>query len=401
MSRIYLDHNATTPVSGEILATLPRIAEAFGNPSSIHWSGREPKALLRESRLNVAKAIGAQASEIVFTSGATEATNTIVKSVFEAFLKTPRQIYITTRVEHPSVRECFNYLQSKGAQVHFLEVNLDGQLDMEFLERLLSQSAGKLALVSIMAANNETGVIFPIPQISKWVHAAGGLMHSDCVQAFGKVPVSVLEMGLDYASFSGHKIYSLKGAGFAFVKRGAPWIPLLHGGAQERHRRGGTENTLSIWSLGFMAERLEKGLSLQGQIAGLRDYFEHKICSRISGISVTGSKAPRLANTSSLIIEGVDGESLLMNLDLKGVAVSTGAACASGNPEPSPVLLAMGLTRIQAQSSLRVSLGWHTTQEEIDEFLEILVSVVHRLRTLQTEFNSRHQDQNMSAGDLL
>jgi cysteine desulfurase len=387
MKRIYLDHNATTPLDPLVLSGLPAMAQCFGNPSSIHWSGREPKALIREARQNLAKGLGVSPMELVFTSGATEASNSVIESVFNQFKNTDRNVYVTSQVEHPSVRESFLYIQSQGAEVHFLSVSREGVLDMESLQKILNECASsqkKLALVSVMFANNETGTVFPISRISSLVHQAGGLMHSDCVQALGKISFDMMSLGLDYASFSAHKMYALKGIGALYIKRGSPYSPLLRGGAQERHRRGGTENTLGIWSFGLMASRLSEVAFFCEKMQSLRDEMEEKIKTRIEGVRITAGESLRLPNTSSMTIEGVDGETLLMNLDIKGVAVSTGAACSSGSPEPSPVLLAMGLSRLEAQSSLRLSLGWESTAAEIEQFVQILESVVQRLRNLNS-----------------
>ena len=383
MKRIYLDHNATTPLAPEILAALPQAAMSFGNPSSIHWSGREPKAFLREARQKLATSLGVQATEIVFTSGATEASNALLKSLFASQKKLSKTICITSSVEHPAVRETVSTLQSQGAQIYTLKVNRQGVLDVGTLWDLLETYRNKIAFVSVMLANNETGHLFPLAEIAQRAHAAGAYVHSDCVQGLGKVEINLKTLDIDCASFSAHKVYALKGVGALYIKRGVPFEPLLHGGGQERHRRGGTENTLGIWSFGLMAQKIPDLIQMQKEIQRLRDSFESQVQSMISGVRITGVESPRLPNTSSLVIDGVDGETLLINLDIKGIAVSTGAACTSGNPEPSPVLLAMGLDRSEAQSSLRVSLGMNTTAEEMKEFLETLSRTVLRLRSLQ------------------
>jgi cysteine desulfurase len=380
---IYFDHNATTPVSTKVLARLHEAVALWGNPSSIHWAGQQTKTLLRVARQNVATALGVSPLEIIFTNGGSESNNTVIKGLFHQFKNSDRNEYITSTVEHPSVINAFRWLETQGAVVHFLNVDSQGQIDLETYKKLLSP---KTVLVSVMAANNETGVLFPIDEMVTLAHQAGAKFHSDCVQMFGKLPLNLRSLNVDFASISAHKFYSLKGAGILYSKKGNEVTPLIHGGGQERHRRGGTENTLGIFSLGVMAGEAAK-VSVQAfETMKLRDHLEKRILSEISQVTVTHAQAPRLPNTSSFVLDGVDGETLLMSLDVKGFAVSTGAACSSGSPEPSPGLLAMGLTRRQAQNSLRVSLGWENTLEEVDDFVDVLISVVERLRELNPEY---------------
>lgn len=386
--RIYLDHNATTPVSDDVRNHLLEWVEQWGNPSSIHGSGRGPKTLLRESREKIAKFIGATPLELIFTAGGSEANNLAVKGVFESFQNATalarsgagfRNHYLFSRVEHPSLIRSAEYLRSRGAKVDFVSVGRDGKIDLNEYGRLLSSD---VALVSVMMANNETGHLFPIREMAEMAHAHGALFHSDCVQALGKIPVDVRELGVDLASFAGHKFYSLKGAGVLYSRRGVTLESLIHGGGQERHRRGGTENALAIAALGLMCEKKDV-ITLRGDdMRVLRDHFEARVLKEIPFTMITGPGAPRLPNTSSLVIPGVDGEMMLMNLDIKGFSVSTGAACSSGSPEPSPVLLAMGLSRTEAQSSLRVGLGWSTTLQQIDSFTDALVEVIEHLRMI-------------------
>lgn len=372
----YFDFNSTTPVHELVKSAVVQNWDAWGNPSSIHWASRLPKLLIREARQNLAKALGTNPLQLIFTSGGTEANNTIIKSVF---LQSQRTEYITSQVEHPSVLKTFQYLQSQGAVVHFLPVNRKGFIDLEKYQSLLSE---RTALVSIMLANNETGNIFPIKQMAMMAHQAGALFHSDCVQGLGKIALNLEELGVDFASFSAHKFYSLKGCGLLYQRKGSPLEPLLIGGAQERYRRGGTENVLAIHAFGVMSSQLSLVNEKNEQIKALRDHLEESILREIPQVQITGKDADRLPNTSSLVIAGVDGETLLMSLDLKGFAVSTGAACASGNPEPSPTLLAMGLEKQEAQSSLRVSLGWTTTLDEVNLFTQTLKETVNRLRDI-------------------
>lgn len=384
--RIYLDHNATTPPLRSVVENLPRWANQWGNPSSIHCSGRGPKALLRDSRAAVAKALNCHPLEIIFTSGGSESNNLVIKGFFESNVDPARNEYITSQIEHPSVMKSFEFLQERGAIVHCVPVDREGRFDLDVFKKYLSE---KTALVSIMMANNETGSLMPIKKLVKLTHAMGAKFHTDGVQALGKIPVDLQALGVDYASFASHKVYALKGAGVVYAKKGARLKSLIAGGAQERSRRAGTENILSIAALGHVAGLLTREfIADKYQMGRLRDDMEEQIQKRITGVKVTGAGVARLPNTSSLLIEGIDGESLLMNLDIEGVSVSTGAACSSGSPEPSPVLLAMGLSRNEAQRSLRLSLGWDTTAEEIERFLTILTNVIDRLRTFRRESES-------------
>lgn len=378
---IYLDHNATTPIANEIHEQLPRLLEAWGNPSSIHAASREPKQILRETRKIVAAFLKCSPLELIFNSGGSESNSTVLKSVWEE-LGATRPHFLISAVEHPSLMRTAEWLTAHGAIVEKVPVRRNGSLDLEFLKSRLSE---KTALVSVMAANNETGNLFPIKDIAALAHAKGALMHTDAVQMLGKLPIDLEDWGVDYASFSAHKFYALKGTGVLFVRKGRPYQPLIHGGGQERHRRGGTENVLGIAALGIAAGRKDLISTQAERISRLRDHFEARVLEEIGDVSLTAAESPRLPNTSSLVLKGVDGETLLMNLDLRGFAVSTGAACSSGSPEPSPVLLTMGLSRDEAQSSLRVSLGWGTSLEDVDAFVEALKQVVFRLRSLDEE----------------
>lgn len=390
----YFDHNATTPVCREVLQALPELSEAWGNASSIHWGGRQPKNILREARKAVAEAVVASPLEIVFTSGGSEANNMVLKGLFDYYQTAPfltpeqrgRRHYMCSQVEHPAVIKTMEHLKALGARVDFIPVNRRGEIDLDFYEAHLSSET---ALVSVMLANNETGTLFPVKKMAEMAHAKGALFHTDAVQAFGKIPVNLHDLNVDFASFSGHKFYSLKGSGFLYSKKGSHLSPLIHGGGQERHRRGGTENILGIGALGLVAQRASMIADKARAMANLRDHMEARILEEISDVTITAGESPRLPNTSSLVLKGADGETMLMSLDIKGYAVSTGAACSSGNPEPSPVLLAMGLSRAEAQNSLRVSLGWDSTLEQVDGFIEALKTVVARLRTLNENEGER------------
>ncbi len=392
LSKVYFDYNATAPLSDEVLSALPEIAQVWGNPSSVHWAGRGPKSVLREARRYVSKALGEVSPlEIIFTSGGTEANVTVIRGVYEKCLLAKsiqeplfgRNEFITTQVEHPSVLKSFAWIEEKtqrgeeGFKVHYIPVNRSGDLDMEKFSQVLSQ---KTALVSVMMANNETGTIFPIQKLAKMSHEVGAYFHTDGVQALGKISFSLPKLDVDYASFSAHKIGGLKGTGVLYARKGSPIEPLM-GGSQERHRRGGTENVLGIWAMGEVVQSFFQESHYE-KLLHLRNHFDFRIKSEIPQVSITAEGSARLPNTSNIVIPQVDGEVLMMNLDLLGYAVSTGAACSSGSQEPSPVLTSMGLTRCEAQSSLRVSFGWKTTLNEIDRFINSLKEVVNRLREL-------------------
>lgn len=389
-SLVYLDHNATTRPDAELLKKLAALIERgelpWGNPSSIHLMSRDSKNILRETRKTFAEIFKCHPAEVIFNSGASEGNNTVLKSVWQV-LGSQKNEFLISSVEHPSVVKTMDYLAGLGAVVKYIPVNRQGQLDLDFIKNNISE---KTALVSVMFANNETGTLFPIKQISEILKPLHILFHVDCVQALGKEPVDLQELQIDYATFSAHKFYGLKGSGALFVRKGSPYVNLIHGGGQERGRRGGTENILALWSFQQMLPQVPAAAGHNSQMSSLRNYFENEIQKRIHGISITAKEGPRLSNTSSLVISDVDGETLLMSLDLKGYAISTGAACSSGNPEPSPVLLAMGLSRDEAQSSLRVSLGINTTRAEIDGFIATLVEVVERIRSLHAQGKVSH-----------
>lgn len=386
--QIYLDFNATTPLSSQVQDQLPELLKLWGNPSSIHLASRGPKAVLRESKRKLAEYLKCSPLEIIYNSGASEGNNTVLKSVWSAyrpqnsFSNPVKNEFIISSVEHPSMIKTAEYLKSEGAVIHFVPVSRSGEIDLNFIKQKINE---RTALVSVMYANNETGTVFPVSDIAKLTKAHGSLMHSDCVQAFGKTNFNTQGLGVDYLTLSAHKFYALKGCGVLFVRKGSPYINLVHGGGQERARRGGTENILGIASLNVMLDQLSLVSQKESELSDLRNYFEKTVKHKISHVSVTCENSKRLSNTSSLIIEGVDGETLLVSLDLRGFAVSTGAACSSGNPEPSPVLLAIGLTRAEAQNSLRVSFGWSTTKNQVDQFIETLVEVVARLREINQD----------------
>lgn len=370
---IYLDHNATTPVAAAVADSISEWLVSWGNPSSIHWAGRAPKALIRDARRSLGKLLNCEPLEIIFTAGGSESNNMALKGFRLNHL-------VCSEVEHPSIMKAAKFLAKNGVRVSYISVDKDGRIDLEAYKHILKD---KVDLVSVMYANNETGHIFPIEEMARLAHEVGALFHCDMVQALGKVKVDLKKLNVDMASFSGHKFYGLKGGGVLYVRKGVQLESLIHGGGQERHRRAGTENVLAIAAMGKMASYGTEVESRSEELGVLRQHLEQRLLKEIPGSEIHGRSQPRLPNTTSMHIPGVDGETLLMNLDMEGYAVSTGAACSSGNPEPSPVLLAMGFTREEAQSSLRLSLGWGTTKEQIDAFVESLKQVVERLRSFQ------------------
>jgi cysteine desulfurase len=382
-ARVCLGHNATTPPDARVLEKLSSWALDWGNPSSIHQAGRGPKTRIRESRDFIAKMIGSSSLEVIFTAGGSESNNTAVRGALQALRRKgdTRRHILTSALEHPSLRRVFDSLAVEGYEVELVPVDRSGRIQVSDVEARLRP--GETVFCSFMLVNNETGVIQPVKEIAKLAKAAGALVHTDAVQALGRIDVNVHDLGVDYASFAGHKFYALRGAGVLFVSRGAPLDPLIYGGGQERNRRGGTENTLAIASMGFMCSLNGEMQERSQKMRELRDLFEQRVLREIPESSITAGESPRIASTSSLLLPGTDGETLLMSLDMDGFAVSTGAACSSGSPEPSPVLLAMGLSRDEAQCSLRVGLGWSTTREEIELFIEALKKITTRLRGLR------------------
>ncbi|MDZ7372639.1 MAG: cysteine desulfurase NifS [candidate division KSB1 bacterium] len=380
MRRVYLDHNATTPVRQEVLeAMLPYFAERFGNASSVHGFGREARRALEDSREIVAKAINAEPSEVIFTGSGTEADNTAIKGIALALADKGRHI-VTSRVEHKAVLETCKFLEKQGFRVTYVPVDRTG---MVLPERVAEAIQDDTILVSVMHANNEVGTINPIARIGAICRERGVLFHTDAVQSFCKIPFDVREMNVDLASFSAHKIYGPKGVGALFVRRGIRFTPLLHGGEHERKRRAGTENVAGI--VGFaravqlaLAEREAEA----DRLTRLRDRLWEGIRRRIERVHLNGHPTERLPGTLNVSFEGAEGESILLSLDLKGVAASSGSACTSGSLLPSHVLEAMGVPPELAQSAVRFSLGRSNTEEDVDYTVEVLPEIVARLRQM-------------------
>jgi cysteine desulfurase len=369
VTRFYFDHNATTPVSPEVfLAMAPLMTELFGNASSIHQFGQQARGELDRARRSVASMLGAKAEEIVFTSGGTEADN---MAIFGA-----GGHVVTTTAEHPAVLEAAAHLPDAT----FVPVDVNGIVDPQAIVAAIRPTT---KLISVMHVNNELGVIQPVREIARIAHQAGILFHSDGVQAIGKIPVDVDELGVDLYSISAHKIYGPKGVGALYLRKGTDLRPLLYGGPHERKLRAGTENVAGAAGFGRAAEWVvEDSAAEVARQSGLRNRLEQGILAQVWSAHVNGAGASRVGNTSNIRFDGIDSEPLLIALDLKGFAVSSGSACSSGATEPSHVLAAIGLNREQARSSVRVSLGRSNTGEQIEALIEAVVQVVARLRKL-------------------
>ena len=375
MQHFYFDHNATSPVAPEVLRDLTdAMAEVYGNASSIHHFGQAAKRRLEAARRAVAERLGCTDREIVFTSGGTEADNLAVFGVARRPARSPRHV-ITTAVEHPAVLNACTQLEREGVEVTWLPVGLDGMVRVEDVRRALRPGT---TLISIMHANNETGVLQPIEEIAVLARKAAAIFHCDGVQVGGRLPVNVRELGVDLYSISGHKFGAPKGVGALYVRKGIELAALLHGGHHERDRRAGTENVSGAGALG-------KAVSLEfdwGALGELRGRLESGILNRVPGTCVNGSSENRVPNTSNVRFEGVEGEAMVIALDLRGFAVSSGSACSSGAVEPSHVLLAMGLAPEEARSSVRFSLGPGNTVEQVDDLIEAVTASAAHLRRI-------------------
>ena len=379
--RTYFDHNATTPVDPAVLELVVRVTrEEFGNASSVHHFGQRAKAVLDDARSAVARLMNAEPSEIVFTSGGTEADNFALRGVAEALEPTGRRHLIATTIEHEAVLVTLKALARRGWKTTLLPVDQSGIVAVEALAEALTDET---AIVSVMHANNEIGTVQPIAELASLAHARGALFHTDAVQSVGKLTLDVRALGADLASISAHKFYGPKGAGALFIKRGTRVAPILTGGKHERTRRAGTENVPGIAGLGKAAELAVQKLAVDGtRVGGLRDRLESAVLASIPGTAINGAREPRVPNTTNISFEGIEAESLLIALDLEGFAVSTGSACSSGTLEPSHVLRAMGLPAHRTQNSIRISLGTRNTDAEVDAFLAKLPAVVGKLRTV-------------------
>jgi cysteine desulfurase len=378
---VYLDYNATTPPAPEVTeAVAETMAARFGNASSVHRFGQQAKAVLDEARQRVAALLGGDPAEIVFTSGGTEADNLAIRGVADALAGTDRREIIVSAIEHEAVLTTVRALARKGWTATFLPVGADGIVSPATLRQAISD---RTALVSVMHANNEIGTVQPIAELARIAHEHGALMHTDAVQSAGKLDLDVKALDVDLAAISAHKFYGPKGVGALWVRRGRRLVQQMTGGRQERTRRAGTENVPGLVGMGVAAMLALRGAEPERRrLAALRDRLEQGILANVPGTCVNGAAEPRVANTTNVSFERVEAESLLIALDLEGIAVSTGSACSSGTLEPSHVLKAMGLGTVRAQSSLRFSLGAGTTDQDIDQVLAVLPRLVEKLRSL-------------------
>ncbi|MEC9486490.1 MAG: aminotransferase class V-fold PLP-dependent enzyme [Prosthecochloris sp.] len=387
--RIYLDNNATTPLHPEVKNEMVEAMEMFGNPSSMHAYGREARANVEHARRIVASFIGAHEDELVFVGSGSEANNTVL-SLFACAsnLCIPgfkaRQTIVTTRIEHPCVLETSQCLAHRGTTVRLLDVDRYGRVDMDQLKEFLTDDVG---LVSVMTANNEIGTVQDIAAISRMAHEAGALMHTDAVQAFGKLPLHVDDLGVDFLTMSAHKIYGPKGIGALYVRKGTPYCPFIRGGHQEKGRRAGTENTLGIMGLAKAVEMRAAEMEDEAvRLAGMKEVLRKGIEERIDDALFNGHPEHNMPNTLNVSFPGAEGEAILLYLDLEGIAVSTGSACASGSLDPSHVLLATGSDAERAHGSIRISMGRETTMEDIEYVLDVLPGVISKIRSMSTAY---------------
>ena len=384
MNRVYLDYNATTPVEPRVLeAMLPYFSGEFANASSIHTPGQQARAALETAREQVAALLGARPQEIVFTSGGTESDNHAIFGVVAAAAKTAPHI-ITTTIEHEAVLNACQALEKRGVAVTYLPVDREGLVSPDSVRHAIRRDT---VFISIMHANNELGTVQPIEEIGRIAKDRKVVLHSDAVQSVGKIPVAVNALNVDLLSLSGHKVYAPKGIGALYVRSGTRVQQLLYGGHHQRGFRPGTENVAGIVGLGAAAEVARNSLTADRErVAALRDRLECGLVERVPHIRLNAGNAPRTPNTTNIMFAGIEGEALVIALDLKGLSCSVGAACSSGAVEPSHVLTAIGLSREEARASLRFSLGRHTTEAEIDSALEVIPSAVAQLRQLSPTY---------------
>ncbi|MGE0040044.1 MAG: cysteine desulfurase family protein [Vicinamibacterales bacterium] len=383
MTRIYLDHNATTPVAPDALARMAEVlGRVWGNASSVHHFGQQAKAVLDDARAEVAALLHAEPAEIVFTGGGTEGDNLAIRGAAEALEPAGRRHLVASAIEHEAVLNTLRALARRGWRVTLVPVDDSGLVSPGAVAEAITDDT---ALVSVMHANNEIGTIQPIAEIAAIARARGALVHTDAVQSAGKIPVDVRALGVDLLSISAHKFYGPKGVGALWVRRGVRLVPYLTGGRQERNRRAGTENVPAIAGLGAAAALArEKMAGEASRQAALRDRLEAGLLARVPGATRNGAAHPRVPNTANLSFDRVESESLLIGLDLEGIAVSSGSACSSGTLEPSHVLKAMGLPHARTLGSLRFSLGTGTTEAEIDRVVDVMPRLVEKLRSLAT-----------------
>ena len=388
--QIYLDHNATTPLHPEVIKAMSDAMEVFGNPSSLHEFGRPAKQMIENAREKIGALVNSDPEDIVFVGSGSEANNTVL-SVMACQAGECRSCggsnieIITTSIEHPCVLETAKCLRERGIKVTFLEVDSFGKIDTD---KLVQSITDKTRLVSIMMANNEIGTIQDIKSIAEIVHAHGALFHTDAVQAVGKIPVDVKDLDVDFLTCSAHKIYGPKGIGALYIKKGVLFCPLVHGGHQEKGRRAGTENTIGIAGFGKAAEmRMLEMPDEEKRLRDLRDVLKKGIEDNVPDVQFNGHPTDCVPNTLNVSFDGIEGEAILLYLDLEGIAVSTGSACASGSLDPSHVLLATGMSMEHAHGSLRISLGRQNTIEDIEYVLEKLPNIVEKTRRMSTAYS--------------
>jgi cysteine desulfurase len=379
--RVYFDYNATTPLSPEVAESVVHATrELFGNASSVHHFGQQAKAALDDTRSAVAALVNADPSEVVFTSGGTESDNFAIRGAAEALEATGRRHLVASAIEHEAVLNTLKALARRGWKTTLVPVDETGVVSPDRVREVLTDDT---ALVSVMHANNEIGTIQPIAEIAAVAHERGALLHTDAVQSAGKIPVDVRALGIDLLALSAHKFNGPKGAGALWVKRGTRLLPLVTGGKHERNRRAGTENVPAVAGLGVAARQaIAKMASEATRVGALRDRLEDGILRQVPGTTINGLRGSRIPNTTNISFDRVEAESLLIALDLEGVAVSTGSACSSGTLEPSHVLRAMGFPAHRTQNSLRFSLGLFSTEEEVDRVVALLPGLVDKLRRL-------------------
>jgi cysteine desulfurase len=385
MRKVYIDYNATTPLRKEVMSAITEDLEIFGNASSMHASGRLAHARVEQARSAIKNLIGAKDGTIIFTSGGSESNNTVfqtMRHLIDTCASKNRDEFITTAIEHPCVMNSAAFLKDSGYKVAILPVDEYGKLKINELEKTLND---KTLFVSVMTANNEIGTIQDIKKITALVKKAGAYMHVDAVQAVGKIPINAEDIGVDYLTMSAHKIYGPKGIGALYVKKGAPLFPLIHGGHQEDGLRAGTYNNIGILGFGKAAELASGEVEEYGKkLSALRDKLRRELTEKIPNIKINGHPADVLPNTLNVSFPGAEGESILLSMDMQGIEASTGSACASGSLEPSHVLLATGVGPELAHGSIRFSLGWGITEDDIDYIIEVLPPIIARLRAMST-----------------
>ncbi len=387
--QVYLDHNATTPLHPEVAVKLSEAMQVFGNPSSMHGFGRIARGYVEEARERVASFLGALPEEIIFVGSGSEGNNTVLSilgcpSKHCSCERKSGTSIVTTAIEHPCILETARCMIDRGSKVTFLRVDGYGKINLEELRAAITKETG---IVSVMMANNEIGTIQDVKRIAEIVHEQGALFHTDAVQAFGKIPIDVKKLGVDFLTLSGHKIYGPKGIGALYVHRGVPFCPLIHGGHQEQGRRAGTENTLGIIGLGKAVEM--RALEMEEEEKRLGEFkvlLKNGIVDSIPDVYFNGHPTDSLASTLNMSFEGAEGESILLYLDLEGIAVSTGSACASGSLDPSHVLMATGVPVERAHGSVRISMGRQTSMEDIEYVLEKLPPIIAKIREMSTAY---------------